>query len=170
MHLAAESVDGFAQEPRFRYPHDEPPGTPVAVRIEELLRPATYKLLVRSTRLVTPTFCDELAVVVGDLGIVADSGASGLGEISGPGVTKAATLADWAAARGIDPADVWAVGDAPNDLSMLGWAGTSFAMGNAHPAVFAAATRRCASNADDGVADVLELAGALAEGVLGSSR
>ena len=53
---------------------------------------------------------------------------------------------------------------------MLGWAGTSFAVANAHPTVLAAATRRCASNADDGVADVLDRAGALAEGVLGSSR
>ena len=92
----------------------------------------------------TTTFADELAAVVGDLAIVADSGAPGLGEISGPGVTKAATLARWAAARGIDPADVWAVGDAPNDLSMLGWAGTSFASPTRTRRSCAAATRRCA--------------------------
>jgi len=126
--------------------------------------------LVRTTRPPADGYADELAAVVGDLAIVADSGAVGLGEITGPGVTKATTLARWAAARGIDPVDVWAVGDAPNDLSMLGWAGTSFAMANAHPSVLAAATRRCASNADDGVADLLDRAGALAEGVLGSSR
>ena len=66
--------------------------------------------------------------------------------------------------------DVWAVGDAPNDLSMLGWAGTSFAVANAHPTVLAAATQRCGSNADDGVAEVLDLAGALAGRGLGSSR
>jgi len=41
---------------------------------------------------------------------------------------------------------------------------------NAHPTVLAAATQRCGSNADDGVADVLDLAGALAERGLGSSR
>ncbi|MEZ0448966.1 HAD family hydrolase [Cellulomonas sp. ICMP 17802] len=170
VHLAAESVDGFAHETRFLSTHHVPPGSPTADRIEDVLGPSTFKLLVRSTRPITDAFAAELAAVVGDLGIVADSGASGLGEISGPGITKAATLADWSAARGIDAADVWAVGDAPNDLSMLGWAGTSFAVANAHPAVLAAAARRCASNADDGVADVLDLAGALAEGVLGSSR
>lgn len=170
VHLAAESADGFAHETRFRSSHPVPAGSPAADRIEEVLRPSTFKLLVRTARPPTATFADELAAVVGDLAVVADSGAVGLGEISGPGITKAATLADWAASRGIDPADVWAVGDAPNDLSMLGWAGTSFAMANAHASVLAAATRRCASNADDGVADVLELAGALAEGALGSSR
>jgi len=169
VHLAAESVDGFALETRFRSSHPVPPGSPTADRIEDVLRPSTFKLLVRSTRPVGATFADELAEVVGDLGIVADSGAVGLGEISGPGITKAATLADWAAARGIDPADVWAVGDAPNDLSMLLWAGTSFAMANGHASVLDAATRRCASNADDGAADVLDLAGALAEGALGTS-
>ncbi|WP_456847244.1 HAD family hydrolase [Cellulomonas sp. P5_C6] len=170
VHLAAESGAGFAHETRFRSTHHVPEGSPTADRIEDVLGPSTYKLLVRSTRPTTDDFATELAAVVGDLGVVADSGAVGLGEISGPGITKAATLADWSAARGIDPADAWAVGDAPNDLSMLGWAGTSFAMANAHPAVLAAATRRCASNADDGVADVLDLAGALAERGLGSSR
>ena len=171
MHLAAESADGFAHETRFR---SEPPacraGSPSADRIEDVLGPRRSSCwsAPRGRRATaSPT---SWPAVVGDLAIVADSGAPGLGEISGPGITKAATLADWAAARGIDPADVWAVGDAPNDLSMLGWAGTSFAVANAHPAVLAAATRRCASNADDGVADVLDLAGALADGVLGSSR
>ena len=170
VHLAAESVDGFAHETRFRSLHPVPPGSPTADRIEDVLGSSTFKLLVRTTRPPSDAYADELAAVVGDLAIVSDSGAEGLGEISGPGITKASTLADWAAARDIDPADVWAVGDARNDLSMLGWAGTSFAVANAHPTVLAAATRRCASNADDGVADVLDLARALADGVLGSSR
>jgi hydroxymethylpyrimidine pyrophosphatase-like HAD family hydrolase len=170
VHLAVESIAGIAHETRFRSDHAVPPGSPVADRIEDVLGPSTFKLLVRSTRPLTDGYADELAAVVGELAIVADSGAPGLGEITGPGITKATTLAGWAAERGIDAADVWAVGDAPNDLSMLGWAGTSFAMANAHPSVLAAATRRCASNADDGVADLLDLAGDLADGVLGSSR
>ncbi|KQR07740.1 HAD family hydrolase [Cellulomonas sp. Leaf334] len=170
VHLATESAGGFAHETRFRSLHPVPSGSPSADRIEDVLGTSTCKLLVRTARTPGQGYADALAAVVGDLAIVADSGAHGLGEISGPGITKATTLADWAASRGIDPADVWAVGDAPNDLSMLGWAGTSFAVANAHPDVAAAATRRCASNADDGVADVLDLAGALAEDVLGSSR
>ena len=90
--------------------------------------------------------------------IVADSGASGLAEINGPGITKASTLATWSAARGLTPADVWAFGDMPNDLPMLAWAGLSFAVRNAHPAVLAAADHVCGSNEDDGVAVVLERA------------
>jgi Cof subfamily protein (haloacid dehalogenase superfamily) len=170
VYLAAESAAGYAHETRFRSVHAEPAGSPSAERIEDVLGATTFKLLVRTRRPPGDSYADELAAVVGDLAVVADSGAHGLGEISGPGITKAATLAAWAASRGIEPADVWAVGDAPNDLSMLGWAGTSFAVANAHPQVLATATRRCGSNADDGVADVLDLAGALAARALGSSR
>jgi hypothetical protein len=41
---------------------------------------------------------------------------------------------------GIDAADVVAFGDMPNDLDMMGWAGTSYAMANGHESVRAAAT------------------------------
>jgi Cof subfamily protein (haloacid dehalogenase superfamily) len=162
VHLAAESADGFAAEAGFRSEHPVPAGSAVADRIEDVLTSSTFKLLVRTSRPWGASFALELADVLGDVALVSDSGAAGLGEISGPGVTKAATLARWAAARGITPDDVWALGDAPNDLPMLTWAGRSFAVANAFPDVLAAATDRCASNADDGAADVLELAASLA--------
>ena len=38
--------------------------------------------------------------------------------------------------------EVVAFGDMPNDLAMLAWAGTSYAMANAHPSVLALAGRR----------------------------
>jgi hydroxymethylpyrimidine pyrophosphatase-like HAD family hydrolase len=44
----------------------------------------------------------------------------------------------------------------PNDLPMLEWAGRSYAVANAHPAVRAAAGAHTAANDDDGVALVLE--------------
>jgi hypothetical protein len=44
----------------------------------------------------------------------------------------------------------------PNDLSMLTWAGRSYAMGNAHPEVAAAADALTLTNEQDGVAVVLE--------------
>jgi hydroxymethylpyrimidine pyrophosphatase-like HAD family hydrolase len=53
-------------------------------------------------------------------------------EISALGVTKASGLAALAADRGIDQAEVAAVGDMPNDVPMLLWAGQSFAVANAH--------------------------------------
>jgi hydroxymethylpyrimidine pyrophosphatase-like HAD family hydrolase len=40
----------------------------------------------------------------------------------------------------------------PNDLPMFDWAGRSYAVANAHPAVLAAASARTAANDDDGVA------------------
>ncbi|MDJ0344622.1 HAD-IIB family hydrolase [Streptomyces sp. H10-C2] len=87
---------------------------------------------------------------------VTHSGGSGMLEISSPGVTKAGTLALWCAARGIGASEVVAFGDMPNDLSTLTWAGTGYAMSNAHPDVLAAAPLRAAANDDDGVARVLE--------------
>lgn len=44
----------------------------------------------------------------------------------------------------------------PNDVEMLSWASTSYAMGNAHPAALAAATGRTVTNNEDGVAVVIE--------------
>jgi len=44
----------------------------------------------------------------------------------------------------------------PNDIALLEWAGTSYAMGNAHPTVQAVADHVAPSNDDDGVARVIE--------------
>jgi Cof subfamily protein (haloacid dehalogenase superfamily) len=84
------------------------------------------------------------------------SSPSALLEISGPGVSKAGTLAHCCAERGIAPQEVVAFGDMPNDLEMLAWAGTSYAMANAHPDVLAGTVRRTVSNEEDGVAVVIE--------------
>ena len=48
-----------------------------------------------------------------------------------------------------------AFGDMPNDLPMLGWAGTPYAMANAHPTVLAAADHVAPGHDEDGVARVL---------------
>ena len=49
-----------------------------------------------------------------------------------------------------------AFGDMPNDLSVLAWAGTAYAMGNAHPLVKQACGNHAPPNTEDGVAQVLE--------------
>ena len=56
---------------------------------------------------------------------------------------------------GIGPRDVVAFGDMPNDLPMLEWAGTSYAMANAHASVRDLADHLAPANDDDGVAVVL---------------
>ena len=71
-------------------------------------------------------------------------------------MSKATTLARLCQQQGIDAADVVAFGDMPNDLPMILWAGTSFAVANAHPDVVAAADHVCPSNDEDGVAQMLE--------------
>ena len=154
--FAAERTSGFAAEAAFVSRHPVPDGAPLALRIEELLDGATGKLLAQCDAVPDADFLPLLSEVLAGRAVVADSGATGLGEISAPGVTKGATLARWAEARGYLPADVWAFGDMPNDLPMLRWAGRSFAVANAHPAVLAEATDRCPSNEDDGVAAALE--------------
>lgn len=72
------------------------------------------------------------------------------------GVNKAVTLAEYAAAKGIDAADVVAFGDMPNDIEMLGWAGAGYAMASGHPDALAAAAMLAPRFEDDGVARVIE--------------
>lgn len=114
------------------------------------------KLLAVAPHWEEADFLARVEAVVGERAHLAYSGAHGLAEITGPGVTKAAGLARWAGARGIGSADVWAFGDMPNDLPMLRWAGRSYAVSNAHPDVLAAASHRCPANSEDGVAWALE--------------
>jgi len=79
----------------------------------------------------------------------------GLVEISAVGVTKGWRLREVCLSLGIDAADVVAFGDMPNDLDMMGWAGTSYAMANGHSSVRSAATHVAPANDQDGVAHVL---------------
>jgi hydroxymethylpyrimidine pyrophosphatase-like HAD family hydrolase len=153
--FAAERATGFALEEAYESQHPVPVD---AVRgpIPTADGGVVGKLLGRHPSIPEAEFLKRVAEVVGERGIVAYSGAGGLAEISAPGVTKAAGLEAWCAELGLDAADVWAFGDMPNDLPMMVWAGTSFAVANAHPDVVAAADQVCPSNDEDGVAQVLE--------------
>ncbi len=77
-------------------------------------------------------------------------------EITGAGVTKAKALQALCDDLGVDPADVVAFGDNRNDLAMIRWAGTGYAMANANPALAAEADAMAPHHADDGVAQVIE--------------
>lgn len=93
--------------------------------------------------------------VIGERATVTHSGAPFI-EISAAGVTKASGVAAVAETLGVEPADVIAFGDAPNDLPMLLWAGRAVAVANAHADVKAIAGEHAPSNDDDGVAAVIE--------------
>lgn len=110
------------------------------------------KILVRHRDWRDDAFVADVTQCLGERGVLAYSGARGLAEISAPGITKAARLADWCAERGVDAVDVWAFGDMPNDIPMLSWAGRGVAVADAHLDAVAAADDRCGSNTQDGVA------------------
>ena len=72
------------------------------------------------------------------------------------GVDKTRALATTFAQLGIEPSQTIAFGDAQNDLTMLQWAGTGVAMGNAVDEVKAAADEVTLGNNEDGIAAALE--------------
>ena len=72
------------------------------------------------------------------------------------GVDKTRALSETFATLGIDRSEVIAFGDAQNDQSMIEWAGTGVAMGNAVDEVKAVADYVTLSNNDDGIAVALE--------------
>lgn len=73
-------------------------------------------------------------------------------EMSAAGVTKGSTLATLAVGLGLGSEDVAAVGDMPNDVPMISWAGVGLAVEGAHPRVLEAADASLPGPADDGVA------------------
>ncbi|HET6151407.1 MAG TPA: Cof-type HAD-IIB family hydrolase [Marmoricola sp.] len=154
-YFAAETAEGIALESRFLERHPIPEGSNRGTLAEILAGPA-YKLLARHETLAAQEFWDAARAAVSDLVEVTWSSATALLEISARGVTKASTLDLFCTERGIDPSEVVAFGDMPNDIAMLEWAGMSYAMANAHPSVREIATRTADSNDDDGVAVVLE--------------
>ncbi len=78
-------------------------------------------------------------------------------ELAPLGINKATGLARLAARHGVDPADVIVFGDAPNDVPMFEWAGTGYAVANAHDAVKAVASHETSSVDEDGVAMIIEV-------------
>ena len=113
------------------------------------------KLIIRDDEVEHDALVRVVRAIVGDRAEVTHSG-YGIVEVSARGVDKARGLRVACARHGIDPADVVAFGDMPNDIPLLRLAGRGVAVANAHPDVLAAADEVTASNADDGVAQAIE--------------
>ena len=159
--FAVELTTGIHYEPTYP-PFHQDPGATVATA-EKLLNETDpnaaapmVKLLAYHPGLTPDGFLTLARTAAGDRVSITRSSPTALLEISDLGVSKASTLALCCAERGISSDEVVAFGDMPNDLEMLTWAGTSYAMGNAHPDVLAAASGRTAANNEDGVAVVIE--------------
>jgi hydroxymethylpyrimidine pyrophosphatase-like HAD family hydrolase len=156
--FALETLAGFRREPAYQTRYD----TGVEAEIgplDELLAddPGVVKLLCRDETSTGDAMLARVRPAVDGLASATHSDPhDGLVELSLVGVSKAATLAQLAAAHGVDRADVVAFGDMPNDVEMLAWAGRGYAMTGGHPDAVAAAGRTAPSCLDDGVAQVLE--------------
>ncbi|WP_405979715.1 Cof-type HAD-IIB family hydrolase [Streptomyces sp. NBC_00158] len=159
--FAVEMTTGINYEPAYP-PFFQDPGATVATA-EKLLHEEhddhdapVLKLLAHHAEMTPDDFLALARSAAGAYASITRSSPTALLEISELGVSKASTLELCCAERGISPAEVVAFGDMPNDVEMLRWAGTSYAMGNAHPDVIAAASGRTVDNNEDGVAVVIE--------------
>ncbi|MBC1549676.1 HAD family phosphatase [Listeria sp. FSL L7-1434] len=76
-------------------------------------------------------------------------------EFTAQGIDKAKALDTVLTPLGIHPENIIAFGDGHNDITMVEYAGTGIAMGNAVPELKAAASSVTLSNNEDGIAHVL---------------
>jgi Cof subfamily protein (haloacid dehalogenase superfamily) len=153
--FATETHRVFAREPAFEAWNWQPPAETPRRDVLELVTAPVTKLIARDPTCSVAELATAARDVAGDAAAVAVSG-EWVVEISAAGVNKAAALKELAADLGVEPAEVLAFGDYPNDLPMLEWAGRSVAPANAHPDVLARVDEVTASNDDDGVALALE--------------
>ncbi|MCW2527693.1 MAG: Cof-type family hydrolase [Pseudonocardiales bacterium] len=155
----------FAYEPEYRHDweitplvdrHGRPMPTPVVGELAELITKPAIKLLAKDRGADPDEFLRVATAVIGARATLTRSGHSALLEIAAPGITKATGLAALGESLGISQADTAAVGDMPNDIPMLVWAGHSFAVANAHPDVREVAQVLPHTNDEDAVAQLIE--------------
>jgi Cof subfamily protein (haloacid dehalogenase superfamily) len=163
--FAVEYGHGFAAEPGYVHdweinPRTDRRGRPIPPpRVDELhniITEPAVKLLAKDRGAEVDGFMWSVDALLTGRATVTHSSRIGLLEIAAPGVTKATGLAELAATHGIAAEEVVAIGDMPNDVPMLEWAGRSYAVANAHPAARAAADEVLGSNDDDAVALLIE--------------
>lgn len=151
---AVEGLDGIGLEPGYLERFPMPEGSRRAP-VEELLDRPALKLLARHEELDAEEFWDLAEVATEGRLVITWSSTTALLEISAPDVTKASTLSLLCERLGISADEVVAFGDMPNDLPMLTWAGTSYAMADAHRTVSEIADHVAPGHDEDGVARVL---------------
>ncbi|ROV65431.1 MULTISPECIES: HAD family hydrolase [Streptomyces] len=150
-----DGVDGVTLiEAGYRMPNPTLPAQRVGSR-EALWERPVIKVLVRHPELGDDELTAAARGAVGDLATVTMAG-PGTVELAPRGVDKGTGLAAAAELLGIGAERTVAFGDMPNDLPMFAGSGLRVAMGNAHPELRAAADEVTLSNAEDGVAVVLE--------------
>jgi HAD superfamily hydrolase (TIGR01484 family) len=154
--LAVEYADELAGDARYEAGEWDADVTVRRLADAELFGRPGHKLIGRHPRLSADELLAHARPAVGDLVNVYHSNGLRLVEAVAAGVSKSAALAELTAVLGINPAQVMAFGDMPNDLPMLAWAGIPYAVANAHPDVLAAVAHVAGGSDEDGVAAVLE--------------
>lgn len=152
--FAVEKTGGFGLEDHWVVRHESAREIP-RTTLEKALDGTVVKLLAQNEELAPEPFWERVEELVGHLVTTTWSSTTAMVEMSALGVTKASSLEKLAAELGVAPYEVVAFGDMPNDLALLSWAGSSYAMANAHPTVLGTAAHRAASNDEDGVARAL---------------
>lgn len=148
--VAVEDV-GVGYRVSKQFPSGEINGTMRVQTIEELVSEPVTRVVIRAPE----RSADDFHRLVADLGLHDTNyyvGYTAWLDIAPDGVSKASGLEWLCAKRGIDPADVLAVGDGNNDLEMLLWAGRGVAMGQAPESLKVAADAVTGSVEDDGLA------------------
>ena len=100
------------------------------------------KILNKLEPLLLEKFGDQVSIVQTDNDLL---------QLMDKRVSKAVALKKTAAHYRVDATQIMAIGDAPNDVGMLQYAGVAIAMDNAHPRVKEVATWIAPSNNDHGV-------------------
>lgn len=152
--FAIECMEGIRHEPGFLDSERAPAGSRRGP-LEQVWDDVAVKLLVRNNGADHEQFHDVVEAAVGDAATATWS-VPGLAEISARDVTKASALIELCHRLDVPAQEVVAFGDMPNDLAMLAWAGTSYAVRNAHSSVLAVADHVAPSCQEDGVAQVLD--------------
>ncbi|MBO0730236.1 MAG: HAD-IIB family hydrolase [Acidimicrobiaceae bacterium] len=155
--LACDDLDVFTHERDF---FDVPAAWDEEMRVVSDLRPVVaasgcVKLIGRVPGLTATQLIARLEDEIADEGHVTTSGLDWV-DIGAPGVSKALAVQRVCGMLGVAVDEVVAIGDNHNDLSVLGWAGQAMAPANAVAEVRAVADRLLPSNADGGVATLLE--------------
>jgi len=125
---------------------------------EIVQQPGIVKMMVRLPGAVADADAAAAALetLIGDQATITFSSKTHqLLEIAPPQVTKASALAALVTTWGLSSQDVVAVGDMPNDLPMIAWAGHGFAVASAHPALLAVCQSVAPDPEHDGVAQIL---------------
>jgi Cof subfamily protein (haloacid dehalogenase superfamily) len=163
--FAVEYGNGFAAEPGYVHDWEINPRTdrrgnliapPPIGDLALITAEPGVKLLAKDRAADADEFLAAATALIGERATITHSSSFGLLEIAAAGVTKATGLAELARMHGVDREDVLAVGDMPNDVPMLRWAGHSYAVGNGHPSAKAAAAETIGRNDDDAVAELIE--------------